>query len=107
MLRKAEGDLLRREIKGTDRIIALDERGDSLTSQALATRLGDWRDQGIRSITILIGGADGLDRELIDAAAIKLAFGRMTWPHLLVRAMLTEQLYRASTILQGHPYHRE
>ena len=87
-------------------VIALDETGTGLTSKGLAERLGNWRDQGVRDFTFLIGGADGLSAELIKRADLVLSFGTMTWPHLLVRVMLAEQLYRASTLLSGHPYHR-
>jgi 23S rRNA (pseudouridine1915-N3)-methyltransferase len=87
-------------------LVALDERGEDLTSAALAQRLGRWRDDGTRIVAFLIGGADGLAARIRERAAFLLAFGRMTWPHQLVRVMLTEQLYRAATILAGHPYHR-
>ncbi len=85
--------------------IALDERGELATSEALAARIGAWRDTG-RDLAFLIGGADGLDETIRARADWHLALGRLTWPHLLVRLLLAEQLYRASTILAGHPYHR-
>ena len=105
--RKAETETerLTRAIPPGDVLIALDELGELATSQTLATRLGAWRDAG-RDLTVLIGGADGLDSSLTTRADWCLALGRLTWPHLLVRLLLTEQLYRASTILAGHPYHR-
>jgi 23S rRNA (pseudouridine1915-N3)-methyltransferase len=81
-------------------IIILDQRGESLDSGTLATRLGRWRDDGRPATVFVIGGDDG------DKAAFQLAFGESTWPHPLVRAMLLEQLYRSMTILSGHPYHR-
>jgi 23S rRNA (pseudouridine1915-N3)-methyltransferase len=87
-------------------IIALDSRGESLSSAALAARLGQWRDQAIPAAIFLIGGADGLAERLRCRAQLRLAFGAATWPHQLVRIMLMEQLYRATTILTGHPYHR-
>ncbi len=86
-------------------VTALDERGELATSEALAARLGDWRDAG-SDLAFLIGGADGLDEAIRAKADWRLALGRLTWPHLLVRLLLVEQLYRASTILAGHPYHR-
>jgi 23S rRNA (pseudouridine1915-N3)-methyltransferase len=86
--------------------VLLDERGVSLTSEEFAARLGRWRDHGRRDIRFVIGGADGHDEAARQSADLLLAFGRATWPHLLVRAMLAEQLYRAVTILTGHPYHR-
>jgi 23S rRNA (pseudouridine1915-N3)-methyltransferase len=87
-------------------LVALDEAGRNLRSAELAERLRGWRDGGRRGATFLIGGADGLPDDLLARAELRLAFGRATWPHLLVRVMLAEQLYRASTILAGHPYHR-
>jgi 23S rRNA (pseudouridine1915-N3)-methyltransferase len=86
--------------------VALDERGQPLSSAAFAARLGAWRDAGVREARFLIGAADGLSDTERAAADLLLAFGPATWPHLLVRAMLAEQLYRATTILAGHPYHR-
>jgi 23S rRNA (pseudouridine1915-N3)-methyltransferase len=87
--------------------IALDEGGAALTSVALAKLLEGWRDTGIREVRFLIGAADGLTPEERTSADMILSFGTATWPHLLVRAMLAEQLYRATTIVAGHPYHRE
>ena len=86
--------------------IILDQRGESLDSGALATRLGRWRDDGRPATVFVIGGDDGLAPGIRDKAAFKLAFGASTWPHPLVRAMLLEQIYRCTTILSGHPYHR-
>jgi 23S rRNA (pseudouridine1915-N3)-methyltransferase len=88
------------------RVIALDERGDTVSSPELARRLGAWRDQGVEDIAFVIGGADGLDDSVRARADWLLAFGKLTWPHLLVRALLAEQLYRCQQILAGHPYHR-
>lgn len=88
------------------RTVVLDERGKALTSQALATRLGQWRDDGIRETRFLLGPADGHDAATRGTADEMIAFGPATWPHLLARAMLAEQLFRAVSILQGHPYHR-
>lgn len=87
-------------------VVALDERGKTVSSVAMAEKLRNWQDQGTREIAFLIGGADGLDRNLLQQADLTLSLGAMTWPHLLVRAMLAEQLYRASTLISGHPYHR-
>lgn len=88
-------------------LVALDERGKDMTSADFATLLATWRDEGVDRTAFVIGGADGLDGSVLDAADRRLRFGRQTWPHLLVRAMLAEQIYRAMTILAGHPYHRE
>ncbi|QMW24454.1 23S rRNA (pseudouridine(1915)-N(3))-methyltransferase RlmH [Sandaracinobacteroides saxicola] len=88
------------------RTVVLDERGRALSSEALAAQLGRWRDEGVREVRFLIGGADGHAAAVREGADLLLSFGPATWPHLLVRAMLAEQLYRAGTILSGHPYHR-
>ena len=105
-LREHEGDLLLAAIPERATLIALDERGRDLSSTELAERLGRWRDDGVQDLAFAIGGADGLSRAVCNRAALMLAFGRATWPHMLVRAMLAEQIYRAQTILSGHPYHR-
>jgi len=89
------------------RVVMLDETGDNLPSRALAERLGAWRDDGIREVRFLIGAADGFDDAARRQADLLLSFGRATWPHLLARAMLAEQLWRAASILANHPYHRE
>jgi len=87
--------------------IALDERGRALGSRELADRLERWRDAGVREARFLIGAADGHDETTRAKADLLLSFGPATWPHLMVRAMLAEQLYRATSILANHPYHRE
>ncbi|MGN5375615.1 23S rRNA (pseudouridine(1915)-N(3))-methyltransferase RlmH [Sphingomonas hankookensis] len=89
------------------RIVMLDEKGRDLPSRAFATQLGRWRDDGVRETRFLLGAADGFDDAARDTADLLLAFGRATWPHLMARAMLAEQLWRATSILAGHPYHRE
>jgi 23S rRNA (pseudouridine1915-N3)-methyltransferase len=88
------------------RLIALDETGRSLSSEAFAKHLAKLRDSGVADAAFLIGGPDGLSAKLKDRAEERLSYGAQTWPHLLVRAMLAEQIYRAFTILSGHPYHR-
>jgi 23S rRNA (pseudouridine1915-N3)-methyltransferase len=88
------------------RKICLDERGQNLTSENFAAKLGAWRDAGAPACALVIGGPDGLDPRLREAADLGLAFGSMTWPHQIVRALAAEQLFRALTILAGHPYHR-
>ena len=89
------------------RTVMLDELGTQMTSQQLADTLANWRDNGVRETRFLIGAADGFDEAERAGADILLGFGRATWPHLLARAMLAEQIYRATTIIAGHPYHRE
>jgi 23S rRNA (pseudouridine1915-N3)-methyltransferase len=87
-------------------LIALDERGDNIDSTAFARQLGRWRDEQVANGVFAIGGADGLSPELRRKAQLRMAFGAATWPHQMVRVMLLEQIYRAATILSGHPYHR-
>jgi 23S rRNA (pseudouridine1915-N3)-methyltransferase len=87
--------------------VLLDEKGEQLASADLARRLERWRDGGRREARFLIGGADGFDDEERAEADLLLGFGKATWPHLLARAMLAEQLYRATSLLANHPYHRE
>ncbi|MEZ5896547.1 MAG: 23S rRNA (pseudouridine(1915)-N(3))-methyltransferase RlmH [Parvularculaceae bacterium] len=101
-----EGELLAGAAATASRRIVLDERGESLSSEEFAALIGGWRDEGCGQIAFFIGGADGHSPELSASADVKLGFGRATWPHMLVRAMLVEQIYRAMTILAGHPYHR-
>jgi 23S rRNA (pseudouridine1915-N3)-methyltransferase len=102
-----EGAALLRLAHDADTIIALDERGKALGSQALARLLGGLRDEGTRTLAVLVGGPDGLAPAVREAARVVLALGPMTLPHGLARIVLAEQLYRAATILAGHPYHRD
>jgi 23S rRNA (pseudouridine1915-N3)-methyltransferase len=102
----AEADLLARAIPAGALIAALDERGAVLSSPEFAAQLAKWRDGGRQDVAFVIGGADGIDPALRARADFSLSFGRMVWPHMLVRVMLAEQLYRAATILGGGPYHR-
>lgn len=105
--RKAEeAAALERAVPAGHQRIALDERGEDLGSTAIAAWLDRRRQEGRPEVAILIGGPDGLDPAVVAGADLRLAFGRQTWPHMLVRAMLAEQLYRAYTILENHPYHR-
>ena len=102
----AEADLLRRALPKGAVLCCLDERGKVETSPAFAKRLGNWRDAGRGDLALVIGGADGIDPSLRSQADHSLSFGSMVWPHMMVRVMLTEQLYRAASILAGSPYHR-
>lgn len=88
-------------------IVALDERGKILSSRQFADQLAQWRDHGEQDVAFLIGGADGLDAALVAKARLTLSLSAMTWPHLLARVMLLEQLYRAWSLQTGHPYHRD
>lgn len=105
-LKRQEADLLLAAVPKGAKVVALDERGATPTSEDFAARLGEWRDQGCGTTAFLVGGADGLDEGVRHRADWVVALGRLTWPHLLVRLLLAEQLYRADTILSGHPYHR-
>ena len=87
-------------------VVALDEHGRSIGSEAFAAEIAKWRDAGKPALSFVIGGADGLDPALVKKADLVLGFSALTWPHQLVRIMLAEQLYRTTTILSGHPYHR-
>lgn len=87
--------------------VLLDEKGEQLTSMALAKKLEGWRDAGTRECRFLIGGADGFDDSQRAGADLLIAFGKATWPHMMARAMLAEQLWRTTSIIAGHPYHRE
>lgn len=103
----AEAELLDRATSGSEPLCALDERGKTMTSPEFANLLAGWRDAGRFEPCFVIGGADGLSPGIRDKARLSLSFGPMVWPHLLVRVMLAEQLYRAAQILAGTPYHRE
>ncbi len=102
----AEGLLLSRTIPEGAALCVLDERGKTVSSPEFAQVLAQWRDAGRQDAAFVIGGADGVDPSLRSRADLAISFGRMVWPHMLVRVMLAEQLYRAATILAGSPYHR-
>lgn len=101
-----EATLLSRAVAPAARRVALDRSGRSQDTDILAAKLAEWRDDAQLPVGFLIGGADGLAAELVAQADLVLAFGRQTWPHLLARVMLAEQLYRCQAIMTGHPYHR-
>jgi len=105
-LKAREAALILGALSARARLIALDERGAMWSSRDLAGQLAARRDQGVAELAFAIGGADGLGAEVLDRADATLSLGPMTWPHLLARCMLLEQLYRAQQILAGHPYHR-
>ncbi len=104
---EGEAQLLQRSIPKDAITVVLDERGKTLTSPQFANRIVQWRDDGHSDLAFVIGGADGIAPELRQQADYRLSFGTMVWPHMLIRVMLSEQLYRAATILAGGPYHRE
>lgn len=103
---EAEGAALLTALPDGAACVVLDRRGKPMASTALAHRLRDWQDDGVRDVALVIGGADGHGEAVLSRADVTVSLGPMTWPHLLVRGMLAEQLYRAQQILAGHPYHR-
>ena len=103
--RQQEGEALLKAVPGGDRLIALDVKGRALSTQALAETLADWRMQG-QNVSLLVGGPDGLDAQCMQRSHARWSLSALTLPHPLVRVLLVEQLYRAWSILQGHPYHR-
>ena len=106
-LQEAEGALLMAQVPAGYKVVALDERGEEPSSRAFAKKIARWRDEGAPGIAFLIGGADGHTDTLRGKADWLLSFGHMTLPHFLARVVLSEQIYRAKTILDGHPYHRD
>jgi 23S rRNA (pseudouridine1915-N3)-methyltransferase len=102
-----EGGLLLAALPEDTLLVALDAHGTALTSAGFADRLQRWRLEGVKTLAFVIGGAEGLAQPLVQRARLTLSLGAMTWPHLLARILLLEQLYRAQQILAGHPYHRE
>ena len=106
-LKAREAELLLAQIPKGATVVVLDETGLALSSQDFALRLGSWRDRSVADLALLIGGADGHGEAVKARADLTLSLGRLTWPHMLVRALVAEQLYRAQQILVGHPYHRE
>lgn len=102
----AEAVLLERAVPKGAVIVTMDERGQVISSPEFADKLAGWRDAGRSDVAFVIGGADGIDPSLRARADFSISLGKMVWPHMLARAMLTEQLYRAASILAGSPYHR-
>ena len=103
---KAEADLLQRALPKGAVIVTMDERGKIVSSPEFSNKLAEWRDAGRSDVAFVVGGADGIDPSLRAQADFSISLGKMVWPHMLARAMLTEQLYRAASILAGSPYHR-
>jgi 23S rRNA (pseudouridine1915-N3)-methyltransferase len=101
-----EAKMLASAIPSKALVVMLDEHGKPLTSQEFAQQIEKWQDMGVSDLAFVIGGADGHDQLIRDRADFALGLGRMTWPHMLVRVMLVEQLWRAQSIMSGHPYHR-
>jgi 23S rRNA (pseudouridine1915-N3)-methyltransferase len=106
-LKAREAELILAALPAGARLVALDRTGTAWSSRELAGHLADWRDHSTGVVAFAIGGAEGLGAAVLERADAVLSLGAMTWPHLLVRSMLLEQLYRAQQILAGHPYHRD
>ncbi len=106
-IKEGEGELILKAWKPSSKLIALDEHGKQFTSLEFAKLFSDMAVNGDSDVTFVIGGSDGLSSEVLQKAAMKISFSKMTFPHLMVRAVLIEQLYRAESIIKGHPYHRE
>ena len=106
-LKSREAELILAALPAGARLVALDSAGRSWSSRQLAERLVEWADRGTGAVAFAVGGAEGLGTAVLQRADAVLSLGAMTWPHLLVRTMLLEQLYRAQQIQAGHPYHRE
>jgi 23S rRNA (pseudouridine1915-N3)-methyltransferase len=104
---KAEAQILLKAIPPKSFVVLLDERGTNYSSREFAAKFSLWQDQGINDLVFIIGGADGVTEDICTRADFTLGFGRLTWPHRLVRVMLLEQIYRAKQIIAGHPYHRD
>ena len=104
---RAETDLLLAAIPDRAVVVLLDERGKDMSSRDFAAHINRWQDQGTDNLVFIIGGADGVTPDIRERANFTMGFGRLTWPHRLVRVMLLEQLYRAQQINSGHPYHRD
>jgi len=105
-LKIKEAELLLSAVPKGATLVAMDRSGREMASTDFAKKLGAWQDDGIGEIAFVIGGSDGLDKSILDRAELKIAMGVMTWPHLLARVMLIEQIYRAQCILTNHPYHK-
>ena len=105
-LKIKEAELLLNTVPKGAVLVAMDRSGRALASEDLAKKLSAWQDDGISEIAFVIGGSDGLDKSILVRAQLKIALGAMTWPHMLARVMLIEQIYRAQCILSNHPYHK-
>lgn len=106
-IKKGEGELIAKAIKSSSKLIALDEGGKSFSSKQFAKMISDFAIKGDSDLSFVIGGANGLAEEILQKADVKISLSAMTFPHLMVRSILVEQIYRAQSIIEGHPYHRE
>lgn len=105
--KEGEGGLILKALKPSSKLIVLDEEGKQFSSMSFSKMISDFGVSGNSDLSFVIGGSDGLSEEVLNKASLKISFGKMTFPHLMVRAILAEQLYRAQSIIAGHPYHRE
>ena len=106
-IKEGEGELILKALKPSSKLIVLDERGKQFGSIAFSKMISDFALAGDSDLTFVIGGSDGLSQEVLKKAGLKISLSTMTFPHLMVRAILIEQIYRAQSIIAGHPYHRE
>lgn len=106
-MKHAESNLLLKHLQKDMKVVVLDEHGKEFSSLGFSKQLSDWQDAGVAKVAFLIGGADGHTDELKKRANLLLSFGKITLPHMLARVVLTEQIFRARCIMDGHPYHRE
>ena len=107
VLKEMEGELLLNNIDSNSTIILLDERGKNFNSREFAQKISQYRDQGVNNITFIIGGANGVCQKVKDRADLEISLSKLTFPHLMVRSILAEQIYRAYSIINNHPYHRD
>jgi 23S rRNA (pseudouridine1915-N3)-methyltransferase len=106
-VKEAEGSIIIKNIRSGTKLIALDERGKDFTSQGFSKFIADSAVRGESDLTFVIGGANGLSPEVLKKSSMQICLGKMTLPHMMARVILIEQIYRAETIISGHPYHRE
>ena len=104
--KRKEADLLLSRAPKASVVVALDQNGLAVSSVDFSKKIGKWQDNGINNLTLVVGGSDGLDKGVLDKAQLSISLGRMTWPHMMARVMLLEQLYRTQCILNKHPYHK-
>ena len=104
--KRKEADLLLSRVPKASVVVALDQNGLAVSSVDFSKKIGKWQDNGINTLTLVVGGSDGLDKIVLDKAQLSISLGRMTWPHMMARVMLLEQLYRTQCILNKHPYHK-
>ena len=105
-IRRKEAELLLSRVPKTSVLVALDQNGLAVSSVDFSKKIGKWQDDGMNNLALVVGGSDGLDKSVLDKAQLSISLGRMTWPHMMARIMLLEQLYRTQCILNRHPYHK-